>query len=86
MLEADAALAYEAFLRSSGRKKHLTKINFKAEQDYIDAREHELEARGGLTVDLEKTLEHIPSKVNLKDLPCLMPNQILNWQNEAITM
>ena len=47
------------FLRSSGRKKHFIKINFKAEQDYIDAQEHESKARGGLTVDFEKTLEYM---------------------------
>ena len=63
VLAVDAALAYDAFLRSTGRKKHFLKINFKAEQDYMDARKNELKARGGGSVDLEKTLGYITSKV-----------------------
>mmetsp|Transcript_23565 Transcript_23565/g.42187 ORF Transcript_23565/g.42187 Transcript_23565/m.42187 type:complete len:594 (-) Transcript_23565:209-1990(-) len=64
VLKTDAALAYDAFLRASGQKKHFIKIHFKVEQDYIDAREHELKVRGGITVDLVKTLDYITSKVN----------------------
>mmetsp|Transcript_48398 Transcript_48398/g.102924 ORF Transcript_48398/g.102924 Transcript_48398/m.102924 type:complete len:702 (+) Transcript_48398:74-2179(+) len=63
-LKADAALAYDGFVRSSGRKRHFVKINFKAQQDYLDARASELKARGDLAVDLEITLDYISAKVN----------------------
>eukprot|EP00580_Thalassiosira_gravida_P014975 CAMPEP_0201664614 /NCGR_PEP_ID=MMETSP0494-20130426/6017_1 /ASSEMBLY_ACC=CAM_ASM_000839 /TAXON_ID=420259 /ORGANISM="Thalassiosira gravida, Strain GMp14c1" /LENGTH=850 /DNA_ID=CAMNT_0048143409 /DNA_START=174 /DNA_END=2726 /DNA_ORIENTATION=+ len=46
VLKADAALAYDGYVRSSGRKKHFGKINFQVESDYLVARELELEGRG----------------------------------------
>ena len=62
ILEVDAALAYDGLVRASGWKDHYLKINFAAEQDYIDAREKELEARA-LDVELEETLAYITAKV-----------------------
>lgn len=62
ILETDAALAYDALVRASGRKGHVNKINFSAQQDYMEARECELKARD-ISVDLEEILEYISSKV-----------------------
>ena len=64
VLKADAALAYDGFVRSSGKKKCISKINFKVERDYLDARESESSAKGGTAVDLEEALNYISSKVN----------------------
>ena len=61
VLEVDAALAYDGAVRGRQVKKYYSKINFATEQDYLDAREKELETRG-ITVDLEETLAYI-SKV-----------------------
>jgi len=51
VLKADAALAYDGYVRSSGRKKHFGKINFQVESDYLVARELELEGRGLGNID-----------------------------------
>ena len=61
VLEVDAALAYDGAVRGLRAKEHFSKINFKTEKCYRDARKKELAARG-LTVDLEETLAFI-SKV-----------------------
>lgn len=62
VLESDAAVAYDGFVRKSGRKGHFSKINFASQQDYMDAREKELDVRG-LDVDFYKTLAVIESRV-----------------------
>ena len=63
LLQTDAALAYDSAIRARGLEEHYNKINFDTKEDYLEAREKELENRG-ITIDLEETLSFMSSYVS----------------------
>ena len=64
-LETDAALAYDSAIRARGLEKHYEKINFDTKEDYLQAREEEMEEQS-LEVDLEMVLSFITDMVVAK--------------------
>lgn len=62
-LQSDAALAYDSALRARGLEEHYNKINFDTKEDYLQAREKEMEEQS-VEVDLEETLSYISSYVS----------------------
>jgi len=46
VLKSDAALAYDSAVRKSGLERHLCKLNFASEADYMKTRDKEIKARG----------------------------------------
>ena len=62
-LQADAALAYDSAVRARGLEEHYNKINFDTKENYLQAREKELENRNA-RVDLEETLSFMSSYVS----------------------
>ena len=62
-LQSDAALAYDSAVRARGLEDHYNKINFDTKEDYLEAREKEMEEQS-VEVDLEETLSYISSYVS----------------------
>ena len=64
ILQADAALAYDAAIRARGEKEHSHKINFASSKDYLAARKVEAKSQS-TNVDLEEALAFIMSKIEV---------------------
>ena len=65
LLSADAALAYDAYLRASKKTGHFAKINFKTKEEYKAARNRELKGMDREEgADSVETLNIITLKVN----------------------
>ena len=62
-LQSDSALAYDSAVRARGLEEHYNKINFDTKEDYLEAREKEMEEQS-VEVDLEETLSYMSSYVS----------------------
>jgi len=62
-LQSDAALAYDSAVRARGLEDHYNKINFDTKEEYLEAREKEMEEQS-VEVDLEETLSFMSSYVS----------------------